>query len=226
MKNIFISFHHRNNQKHYEKISKIVKGIGYRDISVNEGTKVDDEEHKTDEQIRREIRDNFLKDLDVTIVIVGSDTKNRKHVDWEIYGSVYDFQDGKSGGIVVIDATEGITNGWILNPELIREHDSMPAPGDRSWPDEITDLDFLPERLLNSIKNKYSKEDSLKGQHKHAVFPIVKYNKVIENPKVLKLAIEQSIQYIEKNKGKWDYSKLRRKNNESPTRKIYGQVDA
>src|SRR5439155_27135695 len=42
----------------------------------------------TDEQIRIAIRDYYLADSTVTILLVGTATKNRKHVDWEIYSSM------------------------------------------------------------------------------------------------------------------------------------------
>jgi hypothetical protein len=80
-KRIFVSFHHELNQKHADKIRNIIKSLGHQDISVNDGTKIENEDIKTDEQIRKEIRDKFLRDVDVTIVILGSDTINRKHID-------------------------------------------------------------------------------------------------------------------------------------------------
>ena len=42
-------------------------------------------ENQTDERIRTEIRDDYLRDSTVTIVLIGADTKRRKHVDWEIH---------------------------------------------------------------------------------------------------------------------------------------------
>ncbi len=42
-----------------------------------------------DHTIRQKIRDEYLKDSTVTIVLVGLETKKRKHVDWEIYSSMY-----------------------------------------------------------------------------------------------------------------------------------------
>ena len=40
--------------------------------------------------IRQNIRDKYLRDSSVTIVLVGQRTRERKHVDWEIYSSMYD----------------------------------------------------------------------------------------------------------------------------------------
>lgn len=44
----------------------------------------------SDEYIRELIRDEYLRDSTVTIVLVGTETARRKHVDWEIYSSMYD----------------------------------------------------------------------------------------------------------------------------------------
>lgn len=56
----------------------------------------------SDEKIREEIRDEYLRDTSVTIILVGTETKNRKHIDWEIYSSMYDGKKNKKSGIIVI----------------------------------------------------------------------------------------------------------------------------
>ena len=71
----------------------------FMDASVDTGDIPDDMD---DESIRRKIRDEYLRDSTVTIVLVGTKTKNRKHVDWEIYSSMYDGTVNKKSGIVVI----------------------------------------------------------------------------------------------------------------------------
>ena len=38
----------------------------------------------------------------MTIVLVGTETKRRKHIDWEIYSSMYDGAVNKKSGILVI----------------------------------------------------------------------------------------------------------------------------
>lgn len=44
-----------------------------------------------------------MKDSSVTIVLVGTETKNRKHVDWEIYSSMFDGQVNRKSGILVVN---------------------------------------------------------------------------------------------------------------------------
>ena len=55
-----------------------------------------------DQKIREYIRDEHLKDTTVTILLVGTETKNRKHIDWELYSSMYDGTVNKKSGIIVI----------------------------------------------------------------------------------------------------------------------------
>ena len=75
---------------------------------VDRSVDTDDIPHEwTDEQIRRAIRDKYLRDSTVTIVLVGRETRRRKHVDWEIYSSMYDASVNKRSGIVVINLGPG-----------------------------------------------------------------------------------------------------------------------
>ena len=54
------------------------------------------------ETIREKIRDEYLKDTTVTILLVGTETKNRKHIDWELYSSMHNGKVNKKSGILVI----------------------------------------------------------------------------------------------------------------------------
>ena len=57
----------------------------------------------SDESIREKIRDEYLRDSTVTIVLVGTETKRRKHIDWEIYSSMYDGAVNKKSGVLVLN---------------------------------------------------------------------------------------------------------------------------
>ena len=70
------------------------------DKSVDTG---DISDNLSNEQIRQKIRDEYLRDSTVTIVLVGLETKKRKHVDWEIYSSMIDGKVNKKSGILVVN---------------------------------------------------------------------------------------------------------------------------
>lgn len=57
----------------------------------------------TSEQIRRIIRDDYIRDSTVTIVLCGPNTRRRKHVDWEIHATMYDSSLNPQGGLIVIN---------------------------------------------------------------------------------------------------------------------------
>ena len=72
----------------------------FLDWSVDTGDISDD---LSDQSIRQKIRDEYLRDSTVTIVLVGKNTWRRKHVDWEIYSSMFDGQVNKKSGILVVN---------------------------------------------------------------------------------------------------------------------------
>lgn len=69
---VFINYHHANDQFYKNKLSTFSKTYNiFEDCSVSTGDVSDD---LTDEQIRTIIRDDYLSDSSVTIVLVGSET--------------------------------------------------------------------------------------------------------------------------------------------------------
>jgi len=99
---VFISYHHANDQAYKESLLKWNQSNNsdiFIDASVDTG---DIDENLSNESIREKIRDEYLKDSTVTILLVGTETKNRKHVDWETYSSMYDGQVNKKSGVLVI----------------------------------------------------------------------------------------------------------------------------
>ena len=99
MHRVFISYHHENDQ--YYKNYLVNIGSQYKiflNYSVDTG---DISDYLSDEAIREKIRDEYLRDSTVTIVLVGLETKGRKHVDWEIYSSMIDGKVNKKSGILV-----------------------------------------------------------------------------------------------------------------------------
>ena len=101
MHKVFVSFHHDNDQKYKDSLVKWgVENNIFIDGSVDMGEIPDD---WTSQQIREYIRDEHLKDTSVTILLVGTETKNRKHIDWELFSSMYDGKKNKKSGILVIN---------------------------------------------------------------------------------------------------------------------------
>ena len=84
--NVFISFHEQDIR--YKEAFVRMMGRRIVDRSVDTGN-IDDTGVKTD-TVRQKIRDEYIRDATVTIVLIGPCTWQRKHVDWEIGSSLRD----------------------------------------------------------------------------------------------------------------------------------------
>ena len=81
---MFVSFHEQDI-RYKERFVELMRGR-IQDRSVDTGS-IDDAGRKTD-AIRNKIRDDYIRDATVTVVLIGRCTWQRKHVDWEIGGSL------------------------------------------------------------------------------------------------------------------------------------------
>lgn len=95
---VFISFYHHDDQKYKNYIDKYLSG-NIINKSVSDGEYSTD---NSDEYIKRLIREDKVSDSSVVIVLVGSNTKNRKHVDWEIYAGLRSSINGRSGLVGIL----------------------------------------------------------------------------------------------------------------------------
>ena len=149
---VFISYHHSNDQKYKEQLVEFGERYSiFVDRSVDTG---DIPDTWTDEQIRRAIRDQYLRDSTVTVVLVGAETKRRKHVDWEIHSSMYDGSVNKRSGIVVInlpgisdyfDAPYGDDEKQLLYPDIASWTTiNQRAEYERRYP-------YMPSRIIDNL---------------------------------------------------------------------------
>jgi hypothetical protein len=84
---VFVSYHHALDEN-YKKIFELRFGNSFGAIvpgSVNDG---DIDPNLPADTIRQKIRDKHLRDTSVTVVLIGAETWQRKHVDWEIGSSI------------------------------------------------------------------------------------------------------------------------------------------
>ncbi len=84
---VFVSYHHENDQRYRNRFETLFGKVF--DIMVSKSVQIDDFDFfLNDETIRRRIRDENLRESTVTVVLVGTETWKRKHVDWEIGASI------------------------------------------------------------------------------------------------------------------------------------------
>jgi len=97
---VFISYHHANDQDYKARLLNLNDRLSiFIDKSVDTG---DIDPDLPDETIRMKIRDEYLRNSTVTILLAGTETAGRKHIDWELYSSMIDGQVNKKSGIVVV----------------------------------------------------------------------------------------------------------------------------
>ena len=95
---VFVSYHHANDGDYKEMFCEKMSP-NFVDKSVDEG---DIDPDLTTGTVRRRIRDDFIADATVTVVLIGKCTWQRKHVDWEIGSSLINTRNNSRCGLVGI----------------------------------------------------------------------------------------------------------------------------
>ena len=155
MHKVFISFHHANDQWYKDELVKLGKrNKVFIDGSVDMGEIPDnwDAQH-----IREYIRDNHLKDTTVTILLVGTETKNRKHIDWELFSSMYDGKVNKKSGILVINLPSVCCQYHTL---CTKEEKEAILPNQKTWiginnrAEYERRYPYMPARIIDNLLKK------------------------------------------------------------------------
>lgn len=155
---VFISYHHANDQGYKESLVKLAEENDiYRDWSVDLGDISDD---LTDQQIREKIRDEYLRDSSVTILLVGTETKYRKHVDWEIYSSMHDGKVSKKSGIIVINLPT-INCSYYTASHSGEKENCFPENTNWTSISEREEYErrypYMPDRIVDNLLNSNAK---------------------------------------------------------------------
>lgn len=155
MHKVFVSFHHANDQWYKDELVRWgTENNVFIDGSVDMGEIPDnwDAQH-----IREYIRDNHLKDTTVTILLVGTETKNRKHIDWELFSSMYDGMVNKKSGILVINLPSVCCQYHTL---CTKEEKEAILPNQKTWI-SINDRSeferrypYMPARIIDNLLKK------------------------------------------------------------------------
>ena len=155
MHKVFVSFHHANDQCYKDELVKWgTENNVFIDGSVDMGEIPDnwDAQH-----IREYIRDNHLKDTTVTILLVGTETKNRKHIDWELFSSMYDGKVNKKSGILVINLPSVCCQYHTL---CTKEEKEAILPNQKTWIsiNDRSEFDrrypYMPARIIDNLLKK------------------------------------------------------------------------
>lgn len=163
---VFISFYHHDDQEYKVYIDKYLSG-NIINKSVMDGEYDPD---NSDEYIKRLIREDKVSDSSVIVVLVGANTKGRKHVDWEIYAGLRASINGSSGlvGIIlpeIIPTSDG--NFYYSDmPERLADNVRSGYAKIYTWNYAIAHFDEIIEEAFNNRKAKYNLRDNTRLQMK------------------------------------------------------------
>ena len=132
---VFVSYHHANDQTYRNRFEWLFADI--HDIMVSKSVQIGDIDPNLNlktNTIRQKIRDEYLRDSTVTVVLIGSQTWQRKHVDWEIGSSIRHTQHNPRSGLL-----------GIILPTYPRDDPSKYNPY------------TIPPRLYYNIQCKFAK---------------------------------------------------------------------
>ena len=120
---VFVSYHHANDQYYRDKFEQLFDN--QHDIMISKSVQIGDiDSNLKTETIRQKIRDEYLRDSTVTVVLIGTQTWQRKHVDWEIGSSIRNTMYNSRSGLVGIflpthsDYGRSNYNQYIIPPRL------------------------------------------------------------------------------------------------------------
>ncbi|WP_288681090.1 TIR domain-containing protein [uncultured Brachyspira sp.] len=116
---VFVSYHHENDQYYRDLFESTM--VDKFDIMVSKSVNPDEVDNNLNtERIRQIIRDDYLKDSTVTVVLIGAETWKRKYVDWEIAASIRDTKNNPRSGLLgIFLPTYHLSSEKNFNPHTI-----------------------------------------------------------------------------------------------------------
>ncbi|MDE0297589.1 MAG: TIR domain-containing protein [Candidatus Poribacteria bacterium] len=201
MHKVFTSYHHAKDQ--YYKDWLVRMGENYEifiDRSVDTG---DISDNLTDQAIREKIRDDYLRDSTVTIVLVGEETKRREHVDWEIYSSMIDGRVNKKSGILTVSLPSIETSSSIYVSHSGEK--KAVYPDIHVWQTLTSRTEFesyypyMPDRIIDNLLEQEAKVS------------VTAWSRIENNPKNLQFLIDAAFE--DRAKCKYDLRRPMRRNN-------------
>lgn len=179
----FICYHHENDQEYKNHLAWMAQYYGcFEDGSVGVGDIVDDD--RDSQAIRRLIRDEYLGDTEVTILLCGTDTRHRKHVDWELKSSMIDGSENARSGILVIDLPTTTASSW--HTAFDHEKATIYPDYTGSWVSVTTRAEYerrypeMPARIIDQLMKS------------GVSISIVPWTKIENNPAKLSWLLEES----------------------------------
>ncbi len=183
---VFISYYHHDDQYYKDQLIKIneINPHTWQKQSIFENCSVQENEISdnglTSEQIRCIIRDEYIKEATVLILLCGQNTKRRKHIDWEIHAAMYDSLVNGQMGIVVINLptiTQNIRASSNDEKPLLSDGGGWYRLENRC--DYEKYYPYMPSRIIDNFV-------------KDVPITVVDWNRIVCNSQILKQLIDNA----------------------------------
>lgn len=183
---VFISYYHHDDQRYKDYLIKMqefnietmqMQSI-FEDFSVHEN-EVDDT-GLSSEQIRCIIRDEYIKDATVLILLCGENTKKRKHIDWELHAAMYDSPANRQMGIIVINLptiNQGIRASSEEEKPLLSDFGQWYSIDNRA--EFEAQYPYMPSRIIDNFV-------------KEVPITVVEWSRIENHPTILKQLIDNA----------------------------------
>ena len=183
---VFISYYHHDDQRYKDYLIKMqefnietmqMQSI-FEDFSVHE--KEIDDAGLSSEQIRCIIRDEYIKDATVLILLCGKNTKKRKHIDWELHAAMYDSPANRQMGIIVINLPtikQGICASSEEEKPLLSDFGQWYSIDNRA--EFEAQYPYMPSRIIDNFV-------------KEVPITVVEWSRIENHPTILKQLIDNA----------------------------------
>lgn len=125
---VFVSYHHANDQYYRNTFEQLFSD--YYGVFISKSVQIGEIDPRLPtDTVRQKIRDEYLRDSTVTVVLVGSETWQRKHVDWEISSSIRQTKLSSRSGLLGIllpthpNFSQQFYDGGIVPPRLVKNQE-------------------------------------------------------------------------------------------------------
>ena len=192
---VFVSYHHKNDQSFKDYLVGLTEYNPERrenqfifdDLSVDQNG-IDDK-GMTNEQVRKTIRDDYIRDATVLILLCGCETSKRKFVDWELQAAMYDDPIKFKLGILIINLPSLNHQNCVYAGEKgergivgAKRVDSIPFQNRNEIQKRFP---FLPSRIIDNF-------DAARTKDNIVPITVVEWDRIKKNIGVIKTLIHNA----------------------------------
>ncbi len=149
--NVFVSYYHEEDQHYRNRFETLFSK--YYDIMESKSVEIDDiNPNLKTETVYQQIRNDYLRNSTVTVVLVGTHTWRRKFVDWEIGSSIRQTEYNPRSGLlgILLPTYSPVPPIW----ERYFTGDTLPAS--QSQQGSPYNPHTIPPRLYDNLVCRYA----------------------------------------------------------------------